>query len=133
VRGMWLMLQQEEPEDFVLATGETTTVRAFCEMAFRHLGIELKWEGEGVNEKGIIDSIDEEQFESSTSQQLNRSTLSPGSAIIEVDPQYFRPTEVETLLGDASFAKERLNWENCFSIESLVNDMVEKDLKKLDR
>ncbi|WP_445666755.1 GDP-mannose 4,6-dehydratase [Fodinibius sp. AD559] len=131
VRGMWLMLQQENPEDFVLATGETTTVRAFCKMAFEHLGINLKWKGQGVNEKGIIESIDEEKFESSTSQQFNNSTLSESEAIIEVDAQYFRPTEVDILLGDASMAKEKLSWEPKYMINDLVKDMVEGDYKKL--
>lgn len=99
------MLQQEEPEDFVLATGETTTVRAFCEMAFSHLGIELRWEGEGANENGIIDSIDEEQFENVTNLSPSNLQLSTDEVLIEVDPQYFRPTEVDVLLGDASKAK----------------------------
>jgi len=131
VRGMWLMLQQEEAEDFVLATGETTQVRAFCEMAFHHLGIELRWEGEGVNEKGIIDNIDKEKFESSTSQQLNDSTLSESEAIVEVDPQYFRPTEVDILLGDASKARKKLNWECNYSIKEMVKEMIEKDMEKI--
>ncbi|PAU93178.1 GDP-mannose 4,6-dehydratase [Aliifodinibius salipaludis] len=131
VRGMWLMLQQEEPEDFVLATGKTTKVREFCEMAFSHLGIELEWKGEGVNEKGIIDSIDEEQFKDSTSQPFNDLILNSGETIIEVDPQYFRPTEVEILLGDASKAKQQLEWEFEYSIDDLVKEMVEKDLEKI--
>jgi len=132
VRGMWMMLQQEEPEDFVLATGETTTVRAFCEMAFAHLGIELTWEGEGVNEKGIIESIDKEQFEETTSQQLSDSTLSLGEVIVEVDSQYFRPTEVDVLLGDAQKAKNKIGWEPKYSINELVKDMVEGDMQKLE-
>jgi len=131
VRGMWLMLQQEEPEDFVLATGETTSVRDFCKMAFSYLGIEIRWEGEGVNEKGIIDFIDEEKLETSTSQQLNNSTLSLGKTIVEVDPQYFRPTEVDILLGDAQKAEEIIGWKPDYSIKELVEDMVKGDLKKL--
>lgn len=128
VRGMWLMLQQEEPEDFVLATGETTTVRDFCEMAFKHAGIELAWHGEGVNEKGIIASIDKE---ASTSQLLNSSTLSPGETIIEVDPKYFRPTEVELLLGDATKAKEKLGWQAEYPVDELAKDMIEGDMKEV--
>jgi GDPmannose 4,6-dehydratase len=131
VRGMWLILQQEDPEDFVLATGETTTVRAFCDMAFTHLGIELRWEGEGVNEKGIMDTIDEEKFEALTSQQFNNLALRLGEAIIEVDPQYFRPTEVDILLGDAQRAREKLGWEPEYQINDLVKSMVEGDFKKL--
>ncbi len=108
VNGMWLMMQQEEPDDFVLATGETTSVRDFCNMAFNHLGIELDWEGEGINEKGI-----------------NKAT---GKVIVEVDPQYFRPTEVDLLLGDPSKAKEKLGWEFDYTVNDLVKEMVESDL-----
>jgi GDPmannose 4,6-dehydratase len=133
VRGMWLMLQEEEPEDFVLATGETTTVRAFCEMDFSHLGITLRWEGQGINEKGIIESIDEEQYGASTSQQLNTSTLREGEAIVEVDPQYFRPTEVDILLGDAGRAKEKLGWNINYSVSELVKDMVESDYQEVKK
>lgn len=129
VRGMWLMLQQEEPEDFVLATGETTTVRDFCEMAFAHLGIQLKWQGEGPDEKGVIGSID---IEASTSQLLNSSTLSEGDIIVEVDPTYFRPTEVDLLLGDPTKAKEKLGWQAEYSVDELVKEMVEGDMKKVN-
>ncbi|GAA5521894.1 GDP-mannose 4,6-dehydratase [Aliifodinibius salicampi] len=132
VRGMWLMLQQEEPEDMVLATGETTKVRDFCEMAFNHLGIELRWEGKGANEKGIVDSIDEEQFKAVTGQQFNNSTIQQDEVLIEVDSQYFRPTEVEVLLGDASKAREKLGWEVNYSIDELVKDMVEGDFAKIN-
>jgi GDPmannose 4,6-dehydratase len=131
VRGMWLMLQQDQPDDFVLATGETTMVREFCEMAFAHLGIQLQWEGEGVNEKGIIDSIDEEKFEATTTKHLNSSTLTKGQTLIEVDPQYFRPTEVEMLLGDRSKAEKKLGWEPEYAIDELVEDMVQSDRKNL--
>jgi GDPmannose 4,6-dehydratase len=92
----------------VLATGETTTVRAFCEMAFKHLGIDLEWEGKGEQEKGIVGSINQDKFENSTSKPLNSSPLSLGEKIIEVDPQYFRPTEVDILRGDPSKAQEKL-------------------------
>ena len=111
VYGMWLMMQQEEADDFVLATGKTTSVRAFCEMAFKHAGIELEWQGEGVNEKGI-----------------NKAT---GKPVIEVDPQYFRPTEVDLLLGDPTKAQEKLNWEFKYDIDALVEDMVKSDHKSL--
>lgn len=111
VRGMWMMLQQEEPEDFVLATGQTTTVREFCEMAFKEAGIEIEWEGEGVNEIG-----------------LDKKT---GTTVIEVDPQYFRPTEVDVLLGDPSKAQEKLAWTYEYSINELIKDMVESDFEKI--
>jgi GDPmannose 4,6-dehydratase len=113
VKGMWLMMQQDEPEDFVLATGETTSVRDFCNMAFGHLGIELEWKGEGVDEKGI-----------------NKAT---GKPIIEVDPQYFRPTEVELLLGDPTKAQEKLGWTFEYSVNDLVKEMVDSDMKELKR
>jgi GDPmannose 4,6-dehydratase len=112
VNGMWLMMQQEEPEDFVLATGETTSVRDFCEMAFKHAGIDLKWEGEGVNETGI--------------------DKASGKILVEGDPQYFRPTEVELLIGDPAKAKEKLRWEFSYNIDELVKDMVDSDRKEVE-
>ena len=112
VKGMYLMLQQEEPEDFVLATGETHTVRSFCNLAFKHVGINLEWKGEGVNERGI-----------------NNET---GEVIIEVDSQYFRPTEVDLLVGDPSKAKEKLGWEFEYSFDDLVKDMIQSDAEKIN-
>ena len=113
VKGMWLMMQQDEPDDFVLATGETTSVRDFCNMAFGHLGIELEWKGEGLEEKGV-----------------NKAT---GKSIIEVDPQYFRPTEVELLLGDPTKAQEKLGWTFEYTVNDLVKEMVDSDMKELKR
>ena len=113
VEGMWLILQQPEPEDFVLATGETRSVREFCEYAFREIGIELSWEGEGINEKGI-------------DRQNNRT-------LIEIDARYFRPTEVDLLLGDATKAREILGWEPETSFAQLVSDMVRTDVELLKR
>lgn len=112
VNGMYLMMQQDSPDDFVLATGQTTSVRDFCEMAFKHAGLELDWKGEGVNEKGI-----------------NKET---GDVVVEVDPQYFRPTEVELLIGDPSKAQEKLGWNFEYDINALVKDMVEADAESLD-
>lgn len=106
VEGMWLMLQQESPEDFVLATGKTTTVRFFVEMAFREVGIEIEWRGSGVNEKGYD---------------------SAGRLFVEVSPEFFRPSEVELLIGDASKAKRKLGWSATTSIEELVKMMVASD------
>ena len=108
VECMWLILQQDTPEDFVIATGEMHTVREFCTLAFRYAGINLRWEGEGVNEQGI----DEE-----------------GRVLVKVDPRFFRPTEVEQLLGDPTKAKTRLGWNPTkTSFEQLVRLMVEHDL-----
>jgi GDPmannose 4,6-dehydratase len=131
VRGMWLMLQQEEPEDMVLATGETTTVRAFCEMAFAHLVIKLKWKGQGVNEKGILNGFNAKQFEEVTNLSASDFQLSTDEVLIEVDSQYFRPTEVDILLGDASQANEYLGWEIKYKVDELVADMIEKDLNEI--
>lgn len=113
VEGMWLMLQQNEADDFVLATGIKITVRKFIEMAFTEVGIAIKWEGEGVNEKGI-----------------NAST---GKTIIEIDPKYFRPAEVELLVGDASKAKAKLGWVPKRSVEQLCKEMVAADLELFKR
>ncbi len=110
VECMWLMLQHETPEDFVIATGQMHTVREFCTLAFREAGIELCWEGDGVNEKGI--------------------DISTGRILIEVDPKYFRPAEVELLLGDPTKAKTLLGWDpNTTSFEQLVKIMVEHDMR----
>lgn len=110
VQCMWLMLQHDEPEDFVIATGEQYSVRQFSDLAFKHAGIELKWEGSGVNEKGI-----------------DKKT---GKVLVEVDPQFFRPTDVDTLLGDPTKAKTLLNWDpRQTSFEELVRIMMDHDLK----
>jgi GDPmannose 4,6-dehydratase len=111
VKGMYLMLQQKEPEDFVLATGETHTVRSFCEKAFRHAGIKLEWRGEGVNEQGV--------------------NSENGDILVEVDPQYFRPTEVDLLIGDPSKAKTKLGWDYDYSFDELVEDMVKSDADEI--
>lgn len=108
--GMWRMLQLDEPEDFVLATGKTYTIREFAEKAARYVGYELEWQGTGVDEKGV-----------------DKKT---GKLIIEVDPKYFRPAEVELLIGDASKAKEKLGWEAKVDIDELVKLMMENEKKK---
>jgi len=109
VEGIWRMLQQETPDDYVLATGCTTTVRRFCEMAFQAAGIPLVWEGEGEDEKGY-----------------NSNT---GECIIEIDPRYYRPTEVHQLLGNAAKAQEELGWNPSTSLEEMVQEMVRHDIK----
>ena len=109
VEGMWRMLQQDTPDDYVLATGETVTVRHFVDMAFAETGVTMRWEGEGVDEKGY-DADD-------------------GRLLVEVDPRYFRPTEVELLIGDPSKAHEKLGWKHTTSVEELAREMVRADLK----
>jgi GDPmannose 4,6-dehydratase len=113
VEGMWRMLQQDQPDDYVLATGETHPVREFVEMAFNLVGIQIKWEGEGVNEKGI-----------------NTAT---GDVIVEVDEKYFRPTEVDLLLGDPSKAKKELGWQPKYTFKELVEEMVNSDMELFKR
>lgn len=122
VEAMWLMLQQDDPEDFVIATGKTTTVRDFIRMAFAEAGIEVRFEGEGVEEKGIVDKLDDKL------RADDDLSLKPGDVIISVDPRYFRPTEVDILIGDSSKAKEKLGWRPKYTLEMLVKDMVESDL-----
>jgi GDPmannose 4,6-dehydratase len=109
VEAMWLMLQQDTPDDYVIATGETHTIREFCEEAFKIAGYEIIWDGEGLAEKGI-----------------DKKT---GNVLIEVDPKYFRPAEVDLLIGDSSKARQKLNWQPKVNFKELVKMMVENDLK----
>jgi GDPmannose 4,6-dehydratase len=119
---MWLMLQQDEPEDFVIATGVTTTVRDFVRMAFAHLGILIEFDGEGVNEKAIV-----------TASLIPEYFIEPGQVVVAVDPQYFRPTEVELLIGDATKARKKLGWSPKHTVQDIVIDMVESDIKLFER
>jgi len=125
VEMQWLMLQQEKPDDYVIASGIQHSVRQFVEQAAGELGVRLRWEGEGIDETGVIDAI-------SNSSLLTPHCL-PGQVIIRVDPRYFRPTEVETLLGDASKAKKELGWEPKISFDELVKEMVLADLEVAKR
>ncbi len=112
-QGMWMMLQQSEPEDFVLATGRSVSVRDFTTMAFREAGMDIEWKGKGLQEKGI-----------------NKQT---GEPVVEVDAKYFRPTEVDYLIGDYSKAKKKLGWEPTHTLEDLVKDMVASDIALFTR
>ena len=134
VECMWLMLQQDEPDDYVIATGEYHTVREFCTRAFEVAGIELEWQGEGVDEKGIIKSINSQLLALCSAQSdafvRKNSQLSIGQVLVEVDPKYFRPAEVDQLLGDPTKARTKLGWNpRKTSFEELVRIMVEHDLK----
>ncbi len=113
VEGMWRMLQQDEPDDFVLATNETFTVRDFVNMSFKELGITIKWSGHGVDEKGMDEST--------------------GKVVVEIDPMYFRPAEVDILIGDPSKAKEKLGWEPKVKLPELVKMMIDEDYKIAER
>ncbi len=124
VVAQWLMLQQEEPEDFVIATGEQHSVREFCELAFKRAGIAIEWKGSGVDEVGIASSI-----RGSDLIEARDIKIKEGDEVIAVDPRYFRPTEVETLLGDPTKAREKLGWEPQISFQELVNEMVMADFE----
>jgi GDPmannose 4,6-dehydratase len=130
VEAMWLMLQQDKAEDFVIATGITTTVREFIKMAFLELGIEVEFSGKDQNEKGVIIDIDEQKV---TELGLNPDALRFGQTVVKVDPKYFRPTEVDLLIGDASKAKQKLGWQPKYSLQALVSDMVKSDLQLVKR
>ncbi|TSD63913.1 GDP-mannose 4,6-dehydratase [Inquilinus sp. KBS0705] len=122
---MWLMLQQDVPEDYVIATGVTTTVREFIKMAFAELGIEVEFSGKDENEKGVIIDIDQQKADQLG---LNTDSLKFGQTVVKVDPKYFRPTEVDLLIGDPSKAKKKLGWEPKYDLQMLVTDMVQSDL-----
>ena len=128
VKAMWLILQQDQPEDFVIATGVTTKVRDFIKMAFAHVGFNIRFEGEGLNEVGILESVDKSIYESATSLTLNQLTLSPGEILLKIDPAYFRPTEVDLLLGDPTKSKTKLGWQPEYDLQGLVEDMMISDL-----
>jgi len=125
IEAMWLMLQQDVAEDFVIATGVTTTVREFIKMAFLELGIEIEFSGKDESERGVIIDIDEEKI---TALGLNIEALRFGQTVVKVDPKYFRPTEVDLLIGDARKAREKLGWVPKYDLEALVSDMVRSDL-----
>ena len=125
IEAMWLMLQQDKAEDYVVATGVTTTVREFIKMAFNELGIEIEFSGKDENERGVIIDIDEQKAEELG---LNRDALKFGQTVVKVDSKYFRPTEVDLLIGDASKAKEKLGWVPKYDLQALVSDMIQSDL-----
>ena len=122
VKAMYLMLQQDQPEDFVVATGVTTEVREFVRMAFAEAGIEIEFRGKGVEEKGYIVSCSNPEYQ-----------IKEGTCVVEVDPRYFRPTEVDLLIGDPSKAKEKLGWEPQYDLEGLIQDMMVGDLQLMKR
>ncbi len=123
VRMQWMMLQQDQPEDFVIATGVQYSVRQFIDMAAQELGVTLRFEGEGVNEKAIVQAIEGDKA----------PALKPGQLVVKVDPRYFRPTEVETLLGDPTKAKDKLGWVPQIALQDMVTEMVISDLADAQR
>ena len=122
VRMMWMILQADQPEDWVIATGKTTTVREFVRMAFKEVGIELKFEGKGVDEKAYVRSCTKKEYQ-----------LEKGKEVLSVDPTYFRPTEVDLLIGDPTKAKEKLGWIPEHDLASLVRDMILSDLNLMQK
>ncbi len=125
IEAMYLMLQQEKPEDYVVATGVTTSVRDFIRMAFAYVGITLDFKGEGISEKGVVSSINIDRLTT-----LNIDTnMKEGQEVLAVDPRYFRPTEVDLLIGDPNKAKKQLGWEPKYDLKALVDDMMNSDLK----
>ena len=123
VRMQWMMLQQDQPQDFVIATGVQYSVRQFIDMAAKELGITLAFEGQGVDEKAVVQSVKGDKA----------PALKPGDVIVQVDPRYFRPTEVETLLGDPSKAKAELGWVPQITLQEMVEEMAAEDLKSTQR
>ncbi|MBK5214526.1 MAG: GDP-mannose 4,6-dehydratase [Flavobacteriaceae bacterium] len=152
VRMMWMILQADEPEDWVIATGKTTPVREFVRMSFAEVGITLRFEGEGVNEIGIIDSIDQEKYQQATNsshpeqartelsrsgegQQPTTNNRQPivGQEVLSVDPKYFRPTEVDLLIGDPTKARTKLGWECKYDLQALIKEMMKSDVKLMQK
>lgn len=118
VKGMWLMLQQKKPEDYVLATGVTTSIRDFIIMAFKHVGVELEFKRKGVDEVAVIKSCEKDEFK-----------FKVGQEVIKIDPKYFRPTEVDLLIGDPTKAKTKLGWKPEYDLQGLVTEMMDSDLE----
>lgn len=130
VKMMWMILQADQPEDWVIATGKTTTVRDFVRMAFAYCGIHLRFDNEGIHEEGIIDSLDIDRLKTLN---LDPKNLILGSVIVAVDPRYFRPTEVDLLLGDPTKAEQKLGWKREYKLQDLIDDMMASDLKLMTK
>lgn len=129
VEMQWLMLQQEEPDDFVIATGRQFSVRDFVNAAAAELGLTLAWQGSGLDETGIVAAVDAARLARASGRQSVECHVKAGDVIVRVDPRYFRPTEVETLLGDPAKAKKKLGWEPKTSFEDMVAEMTREDLQ----
>ena len=136
VRAMYLMLQQDAPDDYVIATGEQHSVRELAERAFAEVGIELRFEGAGLDETGVVGVVDEGRLAAARAgygPAGGDGPVRPGAVVVRVDPRYYRPTEVSSLIGDASKARERLGWEATISFADLVREMVAEDLAEARR
>ncbi len=141
VKAMWLVLQQKNPDDYVIATGRQYSVRDFVDQAFKEVGISLTWTGKGVKEKGIVSKVSSGQKavgskgrpDTDHPSLITHHGLKPGDTVVQIDSRYFRPTEVETLLGDASKARKKLGWKPEISFKQLVAEMVREDLKEAEK
>ena len=130
IEAMYLILQQDKPEDFVIATGQTTEIREFVKMAFAHVGVTLAFKGSGVDEVGYVDEIDKQKFETQTGKACH---LTMGQELVFVDPKYFRPTEVDLLIGDPTKSKEKLGWKPKYDLPALVEDMMSSDIRLMQK
>lgn len=134
VRAMYAILQQDEPSDYVIATGITTTIRDFISKAFKEIGVEVIFKGENVNEVAVLNYIDEKMFiEKVGEAYLENFKERIGEEVVGIDPQYFRPTEVDLLIGDATKARTRLGWEPKYTLDTLIQDMMQNDIKLMKK
>ena len=134
VEAMWLILQQPRPDDYVIATGVTTSIREFLRMTFAELGITVEFSGEGIDEVGTIAAVDAAKFTEAVGEEyLAAIERRIGSRVASVDPRYFRPTEVEALIGDATKSRTVLGWTPKYDLPALVADMVESDIRLFKR
>lgn len=133
VRAMYLILQQDTPDDYVIATGVTTEVREFVRMAFAEIGLKIAFKGEGIDEKGYIDSVDEAVFVKEVGAEFLETIKSITIPVVEVDKNYFRPTEVDLLIGDATKSRTKLNWIPEYDLKALVEDMMQSDVKLMKK
>jgi GDPmannose 4,6-dehydratase len=135
IRAMYLILQQDQPDDYVIATGITTSIRDFIKLSCAEIGLEMSFSGEGVNEKGAITAIDEKRFIEKVGERYLggiKSRMTPHT-IVTVDPKYFRPTEVDLLIGDPSKSKSKLGWEPQYDLDGLIKDMMQSDIKLMKK
>ena len=134
VRAMHLILQQDQPDDYVIATGVTTSIRDFVKMAFAEIGADLEFQGEGVNEVALLAGVNETVFKNVVGESyLDQFKQCIGSIVVGVDPQYFRPTEVDLLIGNAEKAQKKLGWTPMYTLEDLVHDMMVSDIKLMKK
>jgi GDPmannose 4,6-dehydratase len=134
IKAMYLILQQDTPDDYVIATGITTTIRDFIRKTFREIGVSVEFSGEGVGETGKITQIDADLFvEKIGETYLETIRKRFGEAVVKVDPEYFRPTEVELLIGDAAKARTKLSWEPQYNLDTLIEDMMQNDIKEMKK